>query len=166
MGDQFLWGRDLLVAPVFTKGATSRDVYLPKGDWYDWWTNEKSAGRPDGHARRRSGDDADLRPRGRDHSLRSGSTVHERAVSEPTTLSLSRCRWAVHAVRGRWDQPGVPERPRIWTRIAWNDGARQLTLEPGGPRGATNSSPSGRSRFSCCRKGRRGMCPTRGSAWW
>ena len=26
-----LWGRDLLIAPVFTKGATTRDVYLPAG---------------------------------------------------------------------------------------------------------------------------------------
>jgi tetratricopeptide (TPR) repeat protein len=30
-GSEYLWGRDLLVAPVFTKGATSRDVYLPAG---------------------------------------------------------------------------------------------------------------------------------------
>ena len=44
LATQFLWGRDLLIAPVFTKGATSRDVYLPKGEWYDWWTNAKSAG--------------------------------------------------------------------------------------------------------------------------
>ncbi len=44
LGTQFLWGRDLLVAPVFTKGATSREVYLPSGEWYDWWTNEKAAG--------------------------------------------------------------------------------------------------------------------------
>lgn len=44
IGDEYLWGRDLLIAPVYTKGATSRTVYLPKGDWYDWWTNEKQAG--------------------------------------------------------------------------------------------------------------------------
>jgi hypothetical protein len=25
-------------------GATSRDVYLPPGDWYDWWTNAKATG--------------------------------------------------------------------------------------------------------------------------
>ena len=25
-----------------------------------------------------------------------------------------------------------------WTRIAWNDRTRQLTIEPGGPKGATN----------------------------
>ena len=42
-----MWGRDLLVAPVFTKGATSRDVYLPKGEWYDWWTNARVSGGQD-----------------------------------------------------------------------------------------------------------------------
>ncbi|MBS1788802.1 MAG: glycoside hydrolase family 31 protein [Acidobacteria bacterium] len=43
-GDEFLWGRDVLVAPVVEKGATTRDVYLPRGDWYDFWTEEKLAG--------------------------------------------------------------------------------------------------------------------------
>jgi alpha-glucosidase/alpha-D-xyloside xylohydrolase len=42
--NEFLWGRDLLIAPVFVKGATSREVYLPKGDWYDWWDNSKQPG--------------------------------------------------------------------------------------------------------------------------
>src|SRR5439155_13480787 len=40
-GDQYLWGRDILVAPVVEKGATSRRVYLPGGSWYDFWTNAK-----------------------------------------------------------------------------------------------------------------------------
>ncbi|HET9370068.1 MAG TPA: TIM-barrel domain-containing protein [Vicinamibacterales bacterium] len=39
-GDQFLWGRDILVAPVVEKGATTRRVYLPRGRWIDFWTNE------------------------------------------------------------------------------------------------------------------------------
>ncbi len=43
-GDEYLWGRDILVAPVVEKGATSRRVYLPKGDWYDYWTGEKHVG--------------------------------------------------------------------------------------------------------------------------
>ncbi|MBI1786740.1 MAG: glycoside hydrolase family 31 protein [Acidobacteria bacterium] len=43
-GDQYLWGRDLLVAPVVEKGATTRRLYLPAGDWYDFWTNERIAG--------------------------------------------------------------------------------------------------------------------------
>lgn len=43
-GDQYLWGRDMLVAPVTEKGATSRRVYLPRGEWYDFWTEERLAG--------------------------------------------------------------------------------------------------------------------------
>src|SRR6266542_3985056 len=43
-GDQYLWGRDILVAPVTEKGAQSRQVYLPRGNWYDFWTEEKIEG--------------------------------------------------------------------------------------------------------------------------
>ena len=42
--DQYLWGRNILVAPVVEKGATSRKVYLPQGAWYDFWTREKLEG--------------------------------------------------------------------------------------------------------------------------
>lgn len=44
LGDQFLWGADLLVAPVYEKGQTTKKLYLPKGNWYDFWTNEKFEG--------------------------------------------------------------------------------------------------------------------------
>jgi alpha-glucosidase/alpha-D-xyloside xylohydrolase len=43
-GDEYLWGRDILVAPVTDKGATSRSLYLPRGSWYDFWTDEKLEG--------------------------------------------------------------------------------------------------------------------------
>lgn len=43
-GDEFLWGRDILVAPVTEKAAKSRDVYLPHGVWYDFWNHEKLVG--------------------------------------------------------------------------------------------------------------------------
>jgi alpha-glucosidase (family GH31 glycosyl hydrolase) len=44
-GDEYLWGRDILVAPVVEKGATDRKLYLPKGAaWYDFWSNEKYEG--------------------------------------------------------------------------------------------------------------------------
>jgi alpha-glucosidase/alpha-D-xyloside xylohydrolase len=39
-GDQFLWGRDILVSPVVAKGATSRRLYLPRGRWFDFWTEQ------------------------------------------------------------------------------------------------------------------------------
>jgi alpha-glucosidase (family GH31 glycosyl hydrolase) len=38
LGTQYLWGDDLLVAPVTREGATSWPVYLPAGGWYDFWT--------------------------------------------------------------------------------------------------------------------------------
>jgi len=43
-GDEYLWGRSVLVAPVVEKGATTRNLYLPRGDWYDFWTGERIAG--------------------------------------------------------------------------------------------------------------------------
>ena len=43
-GDQFLWGKSILVAPVVEKGAAVRRVYLPRGAWYDFWTNERVEG--------------------------------------------------------------------------------------------------------------------------
>jgi alpha-glucosidase (family GH31 glycosyl hydrolase) len=33
--DQFMLGPDVVVAPVLTRGATTRDFYLPAGDWRD-----------------------------------------------------------------------------------------------------------------------------------
>jgi alpha-glucosidase (family GH31 glycosyl hydrolase) len=43
-GDQYLWGRDMLVSPVVEKGASSRRLYLPRGDWFDFWTEERVTG--------------------------------------------------------------------------------------------------------------------------
>ena len=43
-GDQYLWGRDILVAPVVEKNASSRRLYLPRGTWFDFWTNERVEG--------------------------------------------------------------------------------------------------------------------------
>ena len=33
-----------MIAPVFQKGAGSRQLYLPSGLWYDWWTGEAQPG--------------------------------------------------------------------------------------------------------------------------
>ncbi len=40
ISDQFMIGEDLLVAPVLHEGATSREVYLPLGTWFDVWTGD------------------------------------------------------------------------------------------------------------------------------
>lgn len=42
--DEYLWGRDLLVAPVTEKAATAKTLYLPRGRWYDFWTEESLEG--------------------------------------------------------------------------------------------------------------------------
>ena len=44
LGNQYLWGRDLLIAPVFEKGASKREVYLPAGEWFDFWSGERHQG--------------------------------------------------------------------------------------------------------------------------
>lgn len=43
-GDEYMWGRNLLVAPVVEKGAATRQIYLPRGGWYDFWTGERVDG--------------------------------------------------------------------------------------------------------------------------
>lgn len=44
MNGQFMVGDSLLAAPVVEQGATRKMVYLPKGQWYDYWTGEKLDG--------------------------------------------------------------------------------------------------------------------------
>ncbi len=34
--DQYLWGSEVMVAPVLEKGATSRRVIIPSGEWVDY----------------------------------------------------------------------------------------------------------------------------------
>ena len=43
-GDEYLWGRDILVAPVTEKSAASRRIYLPRGVWYDFWNSAREEG--------------------------------------------------------------------------------------------------------------------------
>ena len=42
--DIFTFGDKILVAPVTEPGATSKSVYLPAGNWYDYWTYKAYTG--------------------------------------------------------------------------------------------------------------------------
>ncbi len=42
--DEFMVGSRILVAPVVCQGMTRRMVYLPEGEWYDYWNGEKTVG--------------------------------------------------------------------------------------------------------------------------
>jgi alpha-glucosidase (family GH31 glycosyl hydrolase) len=134
LGDEYLWGRDLLVAPVVEKGAQSRKVYLPAGKWFDWWTGQPSAGkcwveRP-----------VDLATM--PIYVRAGAVVPldpvrqftSEAVSEPTTL---RVYPGADSVSTLYDDDGqslgyrnASDPNTSWIRIQWNDAKHRLTLEP------------------------------------
>ncbi len=44
ISDQFLLGDSLLVCPVTRPGMTHRQVYFPRGLWFDYWTGESIEG--------------------------------------------------------------------------------------------------------------------------
>lgn len=144
LGSQYLWGPSLLVAPVFTKGATSRVVYLPKGQWYDWWTNESVTG---GHTVTRQVDMKTMPLYVRAGAIVPFDPVRQytgQKVDEPMTIKI---------YRGADDQFTMYEDDGIsldylkgratWTRMTWDESGQSLTIEPGAPDGATNQ-PSNR----------------------
>lgn len=45
IGDQYLLGENMMVCPVTTKGAQTRTVYLPEGNWFDFWTGKTYTGK-------------------------------------------------------------------------------------------------------------------------
>ncbi|HEX5316068.1 MAG TPA: DUF5110 domain-containing protein, partial [Candidatus Kapabacteria bacterium] len=44
IGDQFMYGPDLLVNPVTEPSATNRSLYLPQTKWYDFWNGASQDG--------------------------------------------------------------------------------------------------------------------------
>lgn len=44
MWNEYLSGKYILLAPVTTAEATSRDIYLPKGKWFDYWDGTEHIG--------------------------------------------------------------------------------------------------------------------------
>jgi alpha-glucosidase len=42
--DEFMFGSQLLAAPVMREAQREREVYLPAGEWYDFWTGKLHKG--------------------------------------------------------------------------------------------------------------------------
>ena len=139
MGSQYLWGRDLLIAPVFKKGATSWNIYLPAGEWYDWWTNEKKTG---GQTISREVDIATVPLYVRSGAIIPFDPVRQytgEVVKEPTTLKIYRGADGIYTL---YDDDGISQDylkgKGTWTRMIWDDKRRKLTIEPGAPKGLAN----------------------------
>ena len=131
IGSQYLWGRDLLIAPVFKKGATTRDVYLPVGDWYDWWTNEKKQG---GKTISREVNLATMPVYVRAGAIIPFDPVRQYAdetVQTPTTLKVYTGANGDYTL---YDDDGITQNylagEGALTHILWNDKDKKLTLEP------------------------------------
>jgi alpha-glucosidase/alpha-D-xyloside xylohydrolase len=128
-GDEYLWGRDMLVAPVVEKGATSRKLYLPRGAWYDFWTEEKVEG---GREVSKAVDLATMPLYARAGSIIPLGPVKQytaERVDGPLTLVIYPGADATFTLyeddghtfdyrRGEW----------MGIRMAWNDRARRLSL--------------------------------------
>ncbi|MEX2529321.1 MAG: TIM-barrel domain-containing protein [Gemmatimonadota bacterium] len=130
-GDQYLWGRDLLVAPVYARGANQRALYLPEGDWYDFWTGERVEG---GERIWRQVDLATLPLYVRAGAILPLDPVRQHTrevVEEPTTIRIypgadGEYRW----YRDDGETLAYREGAYSWTRLTWDDGARRLVIEP------------------------------------
>ncbi len=139
LGNQYLWGRDMMIAPVFRKGATSREVYLPKGDWYDWWTNTKKAG---GQTIMREVDLGTMPIYVRAGAIIPFDPIRQytaQVVNGPTTLKVYSGADGQFTL---YEDDGISQDylkgKATWTRLTWNDRAKKLTIEPGAPKGSSN----------------------------
>jgi alpha-glucosidase/alpha-D-xyloside xylohydrolase len=128
-GDEYLWGRDILVAPVFEKGATIRSLYLPKGEWFDFWTNERVSG---GKEIERPVDLATL-----PLYVRAGAVIPtgpvKQYVDEPSDEPMTLTVYPGADGTASWyedDGRSFDYRKGEWMRVSmtWRDRDRRLTL--------------------------------------
>jgi len=131
IGDQYLWGRDLLIGPVYKKGATSRDVYLPAGEWYDWWTGKLETG---GRTVQRAVDLATMPIFVRAGAIVPVDPIRQytgQKVDEPTTLKIYRGTNGNYTL---YDDDGISlsylKGDSVQTLIRWDDAAKRLAIEP------------------------------------
>jgi alpha-glucosidase/alpha-D-xyloside xylohydrolase len=132
-GDEYLWGRDILVAPVVERGATRRTLYLPKGGWHDFWTGAVVSG---GCEITRPVDLATL-----PLYVRAGAIIPMGPVKQHTGESVDDALTLTvypgadgAAVVYEDDGIGFANEAGAYREIAaaWDDGGKQLTLRLGG----------------------------------
>lgn len=134
LGDEYLWGRDLLVAPVIKKGATVRRVYLPSGVWHDWWTGQRVQGpswidRPV--------DLATIPLYARAGAIIPLDPVRQYTSQPAAGPTLLRLHPGADGTFTLYDDDGQSlgygddsDAQTVWIRFRWDDAARRLTIEP------------------------------------
>jgi alpha-glucosidase/alpha-D-xyloside xylohydrolase len=130
LGTQYLWGRDVLVAPVFKPGATAREVYLPDGTWYDWWSGKSDQGSKSVQR--------DVNLETMPIYVRAGAIIPldpvrqyvMQPVDEPTTIRV------YSGANGEfcWYEDDGESQEYLsgkfaWTSLKWDDASRRLTIE-------------------------------------
>jgi alpha-glucosidase/alpha-D-xyloside xylohydrolase len=148
-GDGYLWGGDILVAPVVERGATSGRLYLPRGAWYDFWTDERVEG---GREIDRPVDLATM-----PLYVRAGAVLPlgpvkqyaEQPTDEPLTLVVHP---GASGSSTLYEDDGLSfdHRTGEWMRVAmaWDDATRRLSLSLAGGRMLPPSSRSIRVRVA------------------
>jgi alpha-glucosidase/alpha-D-xyloside xylohydrolase len=131
IGDEYLWGRDMLIAPVYEKGATTREVYLPAGKWYDWWTGKLKTG---GRSVHRAVDLATMPIYVRAGAIVPVDPIRQytgQKVEEPMTLKIYRGADGNYTL---YDDDGISldylKGSSVETLFQWDDAAKRLTIEP------------------------------------
>ncbi|MEX2530808.1 MAG: TIM-barrel domain-containing protein [Gemmatimonadota bacterium] len=148
LDDQFLWGRDMLVVPVYEQGATSRTFYLPGGEWHDFWTNERVEG---GREVTRQVDLGTIPLYVRAGTILPLDPVRQhtgQVVDQPTNIHVypgddGSYRW----YRDDGESFDYEDGAYSWTRMTWDDDRRTLVVEPD-PESGGQSPPAGTLRFT------------------
>ncbi|HEX5221168.1 MAG TPA: TIM-barrel domain-containing protein [Verrucomicrobiae bacterium] len=134
LGGEYLWGRDVLVAPVVEKGATTRRVYLPEGTWFDWWTGKQHPGK---QWIERPVDLATLPLYVRAGAIIPFDPIRQftaQSVSEPPTVLVfpgANGEFTLYDDDGQSLAYRTANDPKAtWIRFRWDDAKRRLTIEP------------------------------------
>jgi alpha-glucosidase/alpha-D-xyloside xylohydrolase len=147
-GDEYLWGPNILVAPVVERAAKTRRLYLPAGRWHDWWTGETLAGP---RWVERPVDLATLPLYVRAGGIVPIDPVRQytaQRVAEPTTIRIYPGADGTFTL---YDDDGHStaylsnsDTSTVRLRFQWDDAARRLTIHPA-PR--MKHSPAGARLF-------------------
>jgi alpha-glucosidase/alpha-D-xyloside xylohydrolase len=134
LGDQYLWGRDLLVAPVTATSVTQRKLYLPEGVWYDFWNNKRYSGK---QMVTRSVDLETLPLFVRAGAILPLDPVRKfsaQKVTDPTTVRIYQGADGNFTL---YDDDGQSlsysegtDTKTMWIQFRWDDATRRLTIAP------------------------------------